>query len=45
MKNGHLPDHWQIWLWIGIAALILAAVARQYVINRSTNSSNPSFNF
>lgn len=33
MKNGHLPDHWQIWLWIGIAALILAAVARQYAID------------
>ncbi len=33
MKNGHLLDHWQIWLWIGIAALILAAVARQYVID------------
>lgn len=27
MKNGHLPDHWQIWLWIGLAALILSAVA------------------
>lgn len=33
MKNGHLPDHWQIWLWIGIVALILAAVARQYAID------------
>ncbi len=33
MKNGHLPDHWQIWHWIGIAALILAAVARQYAID------------
>lgn len=33
MKNGHLHDHWQIWLWIGIAALILAAVARQYAID------------
>lgn len=33
MKNGHLPDHWQIWLWIGLAALILSAVARQYAID------------
>ncbi len=29
MKNGQIPDHWQLWLWIGIAALILAALARQ----------------
>ncbi len=33
MNNGHLPDHWQIWLWIGLAALILSAVARQYAID------------
>ncbi len=33
MKNGQLPDHWQIWLWISLAALILAAAARQYAID------------
>lgn len=33
MKNGQIPDHWQLWLWIGIAALILAALARQSAID------------
>ena len=46
MKNGHLPDHWQIWLWIGIAALILAAVARQYAIDiRGMSSFNANLIF
>lgn len=39
MKNGHLPDHWQIWLWIGLAALILSAVARQSTIDTGGMSS------
>ena len=25
MKNGHIPEHWQLKLWIGLAALALAA--------------------
>lgn len=33
MKNGQIPDHWQLWLWIGLAALILAALARQSAID------------
>ena len=33
MKNGQLPDHWQLWLWIGLAALLLAAFARQSAID------------
>lgn len=33
MKNGQLPDHWQLWLWIGLAAFILAALARQSAID------------
>ena len=33
MKNGQIPDHWQLWLWIGIAALILAALTRQSAID------------
>ena len=33
MKNGQLPDHWQLWLWIGLAALLLAALARQSAID------------
>lgn len=33
MKNGQIPDHWQLWLWISLAALILAALARQSAID------------
>lgn len=33
MKNGQLPDHWQLWLWIGLAAFLLAALARQSAID------------
>ncbi len=39
MKNGHIPEHWQLKLWIGLAALALAAVARQSAIDTSGMSS------
>lgn len=39
MKNGQIPDHWQLWLWIGIAALILAALARQSAIDTGSMST------
>lgn len=39
MKNGHIPEHWQLKLWIGLAALALAAVARQSAIDTGGMSS------
>lgn len=46
MKNGHLPDHWQLKLWIGLAAVILAALARQSAIDtRGMSSFNANLIF
>ena len=39
MKNGHIPEHWQLKLWIGLAALALAAFARQSAIDTGGMSS------
>lgn len=39
MKNGHLPDHCQLKLWIGLAAVIIAALARQSAIDVGGMSS------
>ncbi|WP_290396616.1 hypothetical protein, partial [uncultured Bacteroides sp.] len=39
MKNGHIPEQWQLKLWIGLAALALAAVARQSAIDTGGMSS------
>lgn len=33
MKNGHLPDHWQLWLWLSVVAILVAALARQIALD------------
>lgn len=39
MKNGQIPDHWQLKLWIALVALLLAALARQSAIDTGGMSS------
>lgn len=38
MKNGHLPDHWQLWAWLTVVAILVAALARQIAIDAFTVS-------